>query len=537
MSSKDIEVMKMKRVVLIILPILLLAAGCQTTPDEPVVIGKDLEQMIEKGMSESVETPAPSEPAMDYAALCAHYGVPERFSATIAKGKLTICCDVAVELPEATALPMARVEAGRFSQEQVYALFHTLCGDTPMVLMPQEWDKTYYEQKILDIQAQMATATEASIVDSLKSVIDDFRKKHEAAPAHIDIVSSDGTLQTMDVEHDNTDAASGTKSYLDATADPYNMDNTAMLFSVNNDTHYANTSTYSFEDDDGNLQVIAPRSGSRLVFQREGNSIDFGQQGAGSALADVTALSLTGGAVDDCTLNTTPQQARKTVEQLIAQAGLDDMVIDRVTLYTSRNKELGADLEQLAQQGVDISALMGGPETQAYVVRLLRQVSGVKVESTHDSSETSMDQVSYSKEWWYEALTVAVDDKGIANLFWTGPLDITETLTENTAILPWSDIQNVFEKMMPIQYASFIDFDTDVRMDITRVSLSLQRIMERDSFSTGLVVPVWNFYGTTTMSKQVSEEETYTNTTDSGYRPLLCVNAVDGSVVDVGQGY
>ena len=62
--------------------------------------------------------------------------------------------------------------------------------------------------------------------------------------------------------------------------------------------------------------------------------------------------------------------------------------------------------------------------------------------------------------------------------------------------------------------------------------------MERDSFTTGLVVPVWNFYGATTMTKKLSAEgEDIAFVQDMGYIPLISINAIDGSVIAVQQGY
>ena len=521
--------------VLLLLLAAVVLAGCQQTPEQPVVVQKDMEQMIEKGMTQS-EAPGTASPeaALDYAALCAHYGVPERFEKSIHEGSLTINSDVPIELPEALSLPMVRVEAAKFSQDRVYALWDALCDGRHMVLMPSVLDKKYFEQKIISVQADIATQTDPDTIDALNDFIEILRKDYEAAPDSIDFVSSDGTLQTMDVEFDNTDAASGSKTCLDATDDPYNMDYSAVIFSVNNDTDYTNTSTYAFEDEDGNLQVVAPKSGSRLSFQREGIKLNFGQQGAGYVFADVTEQSLTGEeAVQDCLLTTSPRQAREIVEKLMADAGLTDMVIDTAALYSSRiNPESGIPVDPRAPANNE-------PETQAYVFRLLRQINGVKVESLDDYSETSIDEMTYGKEWWYESLTVAVDDKGIANLFWTGPLNTIEILTEDTEILPWSDIENVFDVMMPVQFANLSQLDAGgIRIDVTRVSLSLQRIMERDSFTTGLAVPVWNFYGAVTYTKKVPEQgEEITSVQDMGDRPLLSVNAIDGSVIDIDKGY
>lgn len=518
--------------------------GCQATPDEPVVIQKDMEQMIVKGVGDETATSIfetetaieamPEREAVsieDYAELCAHYGVPERFQTTIAERNLNINCDVQIELPNTLTLPMARVVAGKFSQDRVYALFNALCGDTQMYLVPGIRDKVYYEQEILKRQAELSTTTDEKSIQIIKTIISELKAQYEKAPETLEATPSDGTLQTREIDNDGaSDAATGTLTMIETTSDPYQVYDvhTTMQLVVYNDIDYKDTSVYSFEDEDGNIQVIAPRSGSRLWFEREGTDTRYGRKG--SVVADVTELSLMGGAVSNCLLTTTPEQARETVEQLMADACLDDMMIDTVSLYSSkRNLPSPEIIEKLEEEGVNVLEEAEN-ETQAYVFRLLRKVSDVKVESTHDSSETSMDGMSYGKEWWYESLLVAVDDKGIANVYWTGPLDVTEVLSEDTEILPWSDIEDVFDKMMVIKHADYVNDEDMVHIEIMHVSLSLQRIMQRDSFTTGLLVPVWNFYGTTAYN-----DESYTQ--DCGYRPLLSINAIDGSVIDVDSGY
>ncbi len=524
--------------------------ACQSTPEQPVVMQKDLEQMIEQGMEDSsgeessgksTASPQP-EAGLSYAQLCAHYGVPERFQNDFTEQGVTVHADIAIELPETTALPMAHVEAARFSQERVYALFNALCGDTQMYLTPDVRDKAYYEQEILECQAQLALTTDDNVINSLNDHIDLLKEQFADAPDSIDLIPSDGTLQSMDVEYDATDAATGTQMYLNASSDPlgfptmFGADNmpTAMQFTVYNDIDYDNTDVYSYVDEQGNTQNFAPSSGSSVRFQRDMSLCRYGLYGTGTVLGNVTDLSLSGGPVDDCMLTTTPKQARETVEQLMAKTGMDDMVIDRVTLYSSKREPISDEMiESMEQAGMDTSKITAEkPETQAYVFRLLRQVNEVKVESDHDSSMTNMDGVSYGKEWMYEVLTIAVDDEGVANLYWTGPLNVTEILTEDTAIKPWSDIENVFEKMMPIMYTSYTDYYTDFRIDVSHASLSLQRIMEKDSFTTGLLVPVWNFYGTMAFTNEEGKK-----VIDMWYCPLLSVNAIDGSVIDTDKGY
>ncbi len=525
--------------ILAVTTVVILFSGCQATPEQPVVVQKDMEQMIEQGVGE--DAPAQTEqqqkpeqtaaePKISYAELCEHYGVPEQFQTTITQGNLTINCDVKIDLPDILQLPMARVQAGRFSQEQVYTFFHSLCGDTPMYLSPKQADKAYYLREILECQRKIAALTNEEMVSHLKERIVELKKDYENAPEDIELIEADGTLEIRKL-NDNTETISGSFTRFYASSAPF--EHNAMIFSVQNDSEYKKDGAYSFLDEEGNTQIVAPWSCSRLEFEREGRYTDFGTGRQGRKLKDVTELSLSGGAVADCMLNVTPQHARETVEALISEVGIDDMVIDSVSLYSSKQEMPPDIIEHLKKEGRYIEDTT--PETQAYVFRLLRQVSGVSVESVARwSSQSSVDGMDVGKEWSYEMLEIAVDDKGIANICWEAPLDIQETMTEHTVIIPWSDVQGVFEKMIVIQHANNINKDDrTVIIDITQVSLSLRRIMERDSYATGLLVPVWNFFGTITSRKGQAEP----HSSEYDNYPLIIINAIDGSVIDIGKGY
>ncbi len=68
--------------------------------------------------------------------------------------------------------------------------------------------------------------------------------------------------------------------------------------------------------------------------------------------------------------------------------------------------------------------------------------------------------------------------------------------------------------------------DAKVSIKVTDVSLMYTRISEKDSFDTGLIVPVWNFTGTVT--DEFGQEKT---------GAVLSINAIDGSVINQTLGY
>ena len=93
--------------------------------------------------------------------------------------------------------------------------------------------------------------------------------------------------------------------------------------------------------------------------------------------------------------------------------------------------------------------------------------------------------------------------------------------------------------MQVIYEAQANDDDVEyITFSVDRVSLELQRIAEQNSIENGLLVPVWNFYGTCTTKDVDGEEQSMTYLSGDGvYATLMTINAVDGSFIDWEKGY
>ena len=156
---------------------------------------------------------------------------------------------------------------------------------------------------------------------------------------------------------------------------------------------------------------------------------------------------------------------------------------------------------------------LGAPaENYAYRLYYTRVVNGVKCLVNEGKS---IDDMSDGIPWPYETVCFTVDRRGL-QLCWESPLEIIDTVTDGTG-----------------------------RMDITidTMQLGLVRVREKDGDGlTGLLVPAWIFYGN---NRIISEDGftryDYSDGSASSWNkepfPMLVINAVDGTIIDLSNGY
>jgi hypothetical protein len=155
---------------------------------------------------------------------------------------------------------------------------------------------------------------------------------------------------------------------------------------------------------------------------------------------------------------------------------------------------------------------------------MLDQASGIKYAEGWEGDD-------FRKQLWPgEMIEFMINDTGIVGFCWNAPLEITETVVDHAALKPFESVTETFEQMIPMTGATNDPEYTGADINIDRVTLTYSRISEKDSFDTGLVVPVWGFRGT---RKEVVEG----NGMDSYYYTQMAINAIDGSVIDASLGY
>jgi len=108
----------LKTLFLLLLALSILSA-CQQTPDEPIVVGRDLEVLIEKAAQNDGATGG---------SIRQRLGAPETYQAdfTGADGLLRVAVDAAVAIPEAQTAPILRISPASVTQEQADAIIRNL---------------------------------------------------------------------------------------------------------------------------------------------------------------------------------------------------------------------------------------------------------------------------------------------------------------------------------------------------------------------------------------------------------------------------
>ena len=523
--------------------------ACQPTPEEQIVVGKDQDAMIDAAQ----ETPE----AEQVASVAEQVAAPETYATDVSAtdGKLTVSADgAAIVLPDTDSMSIMRVTAADFTQAQVDGLISALFDGQTI------YEVTYGADTQDEIMQQIVYTKQLKTSDEYSSEGDQqqlderiawLQQQYDAAPETSEdiIVESDGQLKKKELTDYETGAHIAFYTGLNVTTNPEDYTQAAS-FGVENNNDMTEPIVNVETDADGNVTGMSGRMIRRMAtlgYENMGDAANFGQNPP--TLVDEDTVIDDPGVLEK--LTTTPAQAKALVEDMLVRAGIDNMAV--VAMYLTDDENLGgydgivSDAAHYAYElylcrivgGIPVAyiegeSMTGGEEAMAKAVENGETVTAEGIEGAY----------GYGGSWYYEKIHVMVDDTGIISFDWWSPLDIGETVVESAALMPFDDIA-ANEKQMQIEYETqaVSEYITDMTFSVDHVSLEYQRIAEQDSIESGLLVPVWNFYGTsvTTYNRgDVDESMEVADTYEDGFSEplsLMTINAVDGSIIDSMQGY
>jgi hypothetical protein len=469
----------------------LLLAGCQTTPDKPAVIQKDMEQMIEKAAETGAVSKAPD------ISLKERVKAPEKLVLTTQKGNFTLTADAAVSVPDAAKMPIIRVKAGEFTQQQVTAYWSALVGDTVLYENQTELTKSEIQDTIVAYKKSLSRDKDepgyAEVRKETEADIAYLESIYPSAPEKIERKRADSTLKKTERKDLYSGQVNGWYMGTGGNTPGYTVG-----FQVQN----------RLKDGTGRIDGTA-----RMTFGTADQNYNYGQKNT-LAVDEDTKLEKSLAKY----IKTTPAEAKKLVSDFLEKTGTPMKI---ASMRLVNDEETGAYDGKVAPA-----------EHYAYTVTCFRVVDGVLPSaSILGGTYVESEDPNYTKTWEYETLSFMVNDKGIISVEWSAPLELLETKVEDSKLMPFSEIQGIFEKMMPVTYETQTKGMDGLTCNIEEVRLEMMRIVEQGSIENGLLIPVWNFYGTrSSVYKGKKEDET-------GKYILLSVNAVDGSIISISKGY
>lgn len=352
--------------------------------------------------------------------------------------------------------------------------------------------KAELEQAILTLQGDMERIEQNEYYEENKAL-------REAELAHLQELYStapdayEPTVVTPEIEQ-YMDSGNPSRCFMGVDA----TDNAGTVFRVSNESWYEalgkggiQNSTFVYRTPGYNGIVQGKASTKEL---KENDTLDN---------AEYTGLSML------------PKQAAEIVRQFVSELNIP-MRVERIALY-----------DNTATEG-DVTK---GTSDWCYLITCQRMVEQYACAAIFGYSGTPGSDSEFGSAWVYERLVFLVNDRGIVYAEWDSPLEIGDIKVDSCKLLPFHEIQPIFEKMMRViwQYQSQ-DYQ-NLTCNITEARLELMRVFEQGSAENGLLIPVWNFYGT--------RQRTFTNGETDETIPgvMLSVNAVSGAVIDSAKGY
>ena len=228
-------------------------------------------------------------------------------------------------------------------------------------------------------------------------------------------------------------------------------------------------------------------------------------------------------------------------DELIAELGFQNVVCDEITpvFFTSTMNPYAVDAdESLPEAESDIAELILATGYELHYVRCL---NGFPIGYTSASGTASTETGAPTRAWMYEYITIDITEDGVKCFQWFSPHTEPMMLAEDSRLLPFNQVAEIFARMMMVKNNDVLyvnarnGFTTTRNFHISKVSLTIMRIRDRENFDEGMLLPVWDFCGT--VQYEYDGWDNYGFTGDHEERIFLTINAVDGSIIDRDLGF
>ena len=492
----------------------MLATGCSNsmeTEEEIITMKDEGGGSGESGMpSEAESGQVLTQEAGELGGIAKQVQAPEHYTADFSAGNITVKVDAPLVIPDGEGFKTYRVKGRPFEQKDYELVSHILLKDAALWERDLEvmsdsngMTREEIEQRITEKESEMSeakalgaegiSAYEANVGKSFEEEqksLEYLYSRLEYAleePVTVEVPA----VVTVDVgdEQDPNKEAGWLLGYATVDGNDYLVD---MNNVFRKDWHWNTFRITSKEEDTGYF----------LPY--------YSFWGLSDEQKESAALSI--------------DEIRTKAEKAVAALGFTDFV-PAGEEYFAIQKDVTENIS------LEVKARKIG-----YGIHFTRILDGVPVTYTREPGTTVED--GESLVWPYENLTLVYDEKGIVNFVWENPYEIEKVSDEYLFLLPFAEIQDIFEEMIIKKYQSWVEDNSDVDMkldfQIKEVRLGYMRVREKGNAQEATMIPVWDFMGT----QRVSYDDLESGYDDGSiFNSQITINALDGTIIDRGSGY
>ena len=474
--------------------LLLSSAGC-TTPSTKAASAQPEAQQIVAVAEASAETPVPTNNDAEQA-LRERFGIPASYTVNLVDGKVSIQGTAAVIVPNVEKLPCVGVGKHLFTQAEADRFLGVLCeGETfheprHTITRGEAADmlQQFYDMRDGKIPINV-DGENAQDADKLAELIKEYKKLVKTLP-------EDGAQDMIRTFHTPVSALNPNAAAIEGVAE-----------TDGGETLYICVNNGMFDEND-----------VRLTFQRvkQGHYYNMRERGDYLALSELPAKWK--GDVGVCALPR--EEAAGLGNELLHRLGISGLCLDGIEPAVRISDDDG-------HGHLPGHTLSGEAAEHGWSLTYARIVSGVPVTQTGISCDGAETEANGRAPWDYERLCLTLREDGtLVHLLYVSPYDMGATVTDDAALLPFSEIAAIYEIISPLTYRYKQESENGMQLTLTEVRLGLMRVTEVNRRDAGTLIPVWDF---------TAEWKNADGSPRSGV--ILTLNAMDGLFVDRGLGY
>ena len=354
--------------------------------------------------------------------------------------------DAKIILPNVTALPTVRVKPADFSQEMVNQLYAYLVGDTVLYERQTVRTKAEIEQDIVAWQKTLAdkNASEeakAQAVEKIEKLKEAYRSAPDSTGA---FMVGSPEIKTLAERDFLTGEELYTYRGVDLVERPEEArENCGMYFQVRQN----NTGDeILIEETVGGFSVTDTASRGALFLWSDYDLLKQAQGGTLGYTVEMGAITQAQWEqMDDPCGAFSPGQAQAETEKFLAYIDAEDMSVASIEMEYRVPEAVAEELRSRCISNTEYEAavrelLVKEYSDQikgvSYRVNCVRTVNNVSV--TSDQLSSYVDD-AYSKQWYYEQMSISLCEEGIFSVQWRSPHEIIETVAPDTAMLSFAE--------------------------------------------------------------------------------------------------